>query len=131
MFPDKSTGPDGMNPCFFQHFWSIVGPDVVCFCSGLFNEGRVPKEAIMLDMGFAERWVNLIIQCVSTVEYFIPFDKTLIDPIRPKRGIRQGILYHHVYLFWLPKDLVHCLYTRSLRGTLLEWQLLGKLQRDV
>ncbi|CAH9124076.1 unnamed protein product [Cuscuta epithymum] len=197
MFPDKSPGPDGMSPGFFQHFWNTVGPEVVRFCSELFIKGRVPKEvnitnlvlipkkenprgmgdwrpialcnfiykkiskvlanrmkgilcslisenqsafipgrsivdnvliafetqhylkrknqgkegfvalkldmskaydrvdwgylqAIMLEMGFTERWVNLILQCVSTVEYFIPFDEKVIGPIRPKRGIRQG-----------------------------------------
>ena len=28
MHPDKSPGPDGMNPCFFQQFWDLVGKDV-------------------------------------------------------------------------------------------------------
>lgn len=28
MHPDKSPGPDGMNPTLFQKFWSIVGDDV-------------------------------------------------------------------------------------------------------
>ena len=29
MHPDKSHGPDGMNPCFFQQFWDLVGKDVI------------------------------------------------------------------------------------------------------
>ncbi|KAH0734644.1 hypothetical protein KY290_010457 [Solanum tuberosum] len=28
MHPDKALGPDGLNPGFFQHFWSTVGDDV-------------------------------------------------------------------------------------------------------
>lgn len=32
MHPDKSPGPDGLNPAFFQTYWSIVGHDVVVFC---------------------------------------------------------------------------------------------------
>lgn len=28
MHPDKASGPDGLNPTFFQQFWSIIGRDV-------------------------------------------------------------------------------------------------------
>ena len=28
MHPDKSPGPDGMDPGFFQEFWDIVGLQV-------------------------------------------------------------------------------------------------------
>jgi len=28
MHPDKAPGPNGLNPGFFQHFWSTVGNDV-------------------------------------------------------------------------------------------------------
>lgn len=28
MHPDKASGPDGLNPAFFQNFWSIMGHEV-------------------------------------------------------------------------------------------------------
>ena len=28
MHPDKSSGPDGFDPAFFQRFWDLVGDDV-------------------------------------------------------------------------------------------------------
>lgn len=32
MHPNKSSGLDELYPGFFQHFWNIVGGDVVRFC---------------------------------------------------------------------------------------------------
>lgn len=32
MHPDKASGPDGLNPVFFQHFWDLVGNDVFKWC---------------------------------------------------------------------------------------------------
>ncbi|XP_030502854.2 uncharacterized protein LOC115718027 [Cannabis sativa] len=46
--------------------------------------------AVMLQMGFAERWVRLIMFCVSSVSYSIMHDGHRMRPILPSRGIRQG-----------------------------------------
>ncbi|KAL8110744.1 hypothetical protein AgCh_026472 [Apium graveolens] len=32
MHPDKASGPDGLNPAFFQQFWSILGYEVFLCC---------------------------------------------------------------------------------------------------
>ena len=32
MHPDKSLGPDDMNPAFYKKLWHIVGEDVVSAC---------------------------------------------------------------------------------------------------
>ncbi|CAH9122687.1 unnamed protein product, partial [Cuscuta epithymum] len=45
MYPDKSPGPDGMSPGFFQHFWDVIGPDVVDYCRTAFESGRLPDKA--------------------------------------------------------------------------------------
>ncbi|KAH9768542.1 reverse transcriptase domain-containing protein [Citrus sinensis] len=38
MHPDKSPGPDSMNPAFFQNFWSIVGDDVSAACLNFIHQ---------------------------------------------------------------------------------------------
>lgn len=47
-------------------------------------------KAILRRMGFSELWVNLVLKCVSTVQYTIVHGNQEMDPIIPTRGIRQG-----------------------------------------
>uniref|UniRef100_A0A803PIN7 Reverse transcriptase domain-containing protein n=1 Tax=Cannabis sativa TaxID=3483 RepID=A0A803PIN7_CANSA len=42
MHPDKSPGPDGMTPAFYQKHWTIVGTDVVQFVQDFFDSGKFP-----------------------------------------------------------------------------------------
>ncbi|KAH9779367.1 reverse transcriptase domain-containing protein [Citrus sinensis] len=44
MHPDKSPGPDGMNPTFFQKFWSIIGDDVSAACLKFIQQCMFPAE---------------------------------------------------------------------------------------
>ncbi|XP_073121701.1 uncharacterized protein [Henckelia pumila] len=43
MHKDKSPGPDGMNPGFFQHFWEITGVHVKTACMEFLNKGYLPE----------------------------------------------------------------------------------------
>jgi hypothetical protein len=45
---------------------------------------------IMLKLGFHQEWVNLIMQCVSTVEYNVRINAEESESIKPTRGLRQG-----------------------------------------
>lgn len=42
MHPNKSPGPDGMNPAFFQRFWSIVRIDVTGACLQILESCTMP-----------------------------------------------------------------------------------------
>ena len=47
-------------------------------------------ERIMRRMGFSERWINLVMLCVTTVSYRIRVNGAFTRTIRPQRGLRQG-----------------------------------------
>ncbi|CAN1744284.1 Putative ribonuclease H protein At1g65750 [Linum perenne] len=47
-------------------------------------------EAIMLKLGFAAEWVQLMMLCVSSVEYSVLFDTHQTETFKPMRGLRQG-----------------------------------------
>jgi hypothetical protein len=46
--------------------------------------------AMMLKLGFAERWVHLIMQCVQTVSYSVLLNGAPAGFIKLTRGLRQG-----------------------------------------
>ncbi|CAL9021650.1 unnamed protein product [Prunus brigantina] len=47
-------------------------------------------ETIMNNMGFAPRWVQLIMTCVTTVTYSFLVNSSPVGYISPQRGLRQG-----------------------------------------
>lgn len=47
-------------------------------------------KALMRKMGFPERWVAMMMQCISMVSYSILINGEPTSVIHPSRGIRQG-----------------------------------------
>jgi hypothetical protein len=47
-------------------------------------------QKMMEKLGFSERWINLIMKCISTVSYRIKVNGELTNEIVPSRGLRQG-----------------------------------------
>ena len=41
-------------------------------------------------MGFAEQWISRLMLCISTIEYFVLFNGTIVGSVVPGRGLRQG-----------------------------------------
>lgn len=44
MHPDKASGPDGLNPAFYQHFWNLLGPEVYLRCKSWMSDLAFPAE---------------------------------------------------------------------------------------
>ena len=42
MHPDKSSGPDGLNPAFFQQFWPVLGKEVFMGCRDWLRNSSFP-----------------------------------------------------------------------------------------
>jgi hypothetical protein len=47
-------------------------------------------ETVMHRLGFARRWIQLIMMCVSSVEYAVLVNGEPCGQIKPERGLRQG-----------------------------------------
>jgi hypothetical protein len=47
-------------------------------------------EAVMFKMGFATRWVQLVMMCVKSVHYAVLINGRPCGQISPERGLRQG-----------------------------------------
>jgi hypothetical protein len=44
----------------------------------------------MIKMGFSRKWIQWIMMCVDTVDYFVILNNEKVGPIIPGRGLRQG-----------------------------------------
>ena len=47
-------------------------------------------EVVMRRMGFVSHFIDMIMLCVTTVQYRVPINGELVGPISPGRGLRQG-----------------------------------------
>lgn len=55
--------------------------------------------AVLDKMGFHPQWVGLIMNCISSVKYWISQEGQHLGPIIPSRGIRQGDPISLTFLF--------------------------------
>ena len=54
----------------------------------------------MEKMSFHEKWINLIMHCITTISYFVLINGVAYGSIIPTRGLRQGDLVSP-YIFLL------------------------------
>lgn len=48
------------------------------------------SEAWMKKMGFCEKWVSLVMACITSVTFSVKLNGELLEFFQPTRGIRQG-----------------------------------------
>lgn len=71
-------------------------------------------EKVMGKLGFHEKWVKWVMECVSTVAYSINVNGKNAGDVKPRRGIRQGDPMSP-YLFLLVADVLSLLIASAVR----------------
>lgn len=71
-------------------------------------------KAVMVKLGFGEHWIQLVMQCVTTIHYSILVNRIPKNTIIPIRGLRQGDLLSP-YLFLLCAEGLSCLVNKVER----------------
>jgi hypothetical protein len=82
-------------------------------------------EAIMSHLGFADRWIRLILMCVKSTTYTILVNGTSTGQIFPTRGIRQADPISP-YLFLLCPEALSSLLTKAKNTNVLPEVLTSK-----
>ena len=80
-------------------------------------------EKVMERMGFHEKWVSIIMQCISTVSYSILRNGVAYGCIKPTRGIRQGVPLSP-YLFLLCAEGFSSMICQAARRQMLSGVLI-------
>lgn len=65
-------------------------------------------QGIMLQLGFQEEWVSLVMRCVNLVSFQVKVNGELLPMFKPTRGIRQGDPISP-YLFLLCGEGLSCM----------------------
>jgi hypothetical protein len=47
-------------------------------------------EKMMIRLGFAKKWIDIILECCSTIKYKFKINGSLTEELIPERGLRQG-----------------------------------------
>ena len=121
MHPNKSPGPDGMSPVFFQRFWNIIKVDVVDTIQGFLHTGFLSKainETLVTLIPKIDNPLNLAhFRPISLCNVFYKIiSKILVNRLKPllnscisysqaafvpNRQILDNVMVAHEYMHWL------------------------------
>jgi len=69
-------------------------------------------EKIMAKLGFDQRWIKLVMACVTSVRYSVWFNNFEMGIFSPTRGLRQGDLLSP-YLFLMVAEGLSCMIKKA------------------
>ncbi|GAU35438.1 hypothetical protein TSUD_375280 [Trifolium subterraneum] len=101
MHLDKSPGPDGFNPAFYQRLKccldKCVSQEQSAFVEGrsILDNALIATKAydkvdwgflrgVMTKMGFTDVWIQWVMMCVSSVNYSVLMNSDRVGPISPE-----------------------------------------------
>jgi hypothetical protein len=73
----------------------------------------------MLKLGFAKRWVNLLMICVRTITYSILINGQPYQSIQPTHGIQQGNPLSPYFFILCAESLSNLLYKADRENKIL------------
>jgi hypothetical protein len=74
-------------------------------------------EVALRKLGFAEKFICWIMECVKTVRFSVRFNGKLLEPFCPSRGLRQGDPLSPILFMFVAEGLTSIFTTKSLKGT--------------
>lgn len=77
----------------------------------------------LLTMGFNGRWVNFVMDCVSSVSYSFILNKRVCGDVTPSRGLRQGNPLASYLFILVADDFSHMLRKKCKREKFMELRL--------